>query len=45
MTRALVAPGLWLQNWTTQEPDDSMIEVGIRALTLVLPEEKGQDAW
>ena len=45
VTRVLVAPGLWLQNFTTFEPDDSMIEVGIRALQLVLPEEKGSDQW
>lgn len=45
VTRVLVAPGLWLQNFTTFEPDDSMIEVGIRALELVLPEEKGEDEW
>jgi len=44
-TRIVSAPGLWLQNWTTFEPDDSMIEVGIRAFTLVLPEEKGKDEW
>lgn len=44
-TRIMTAPGLWLQNWTTFEPDDSMIEVGIRAFTLVLPEEKGKDEW
>lgn len=44
-TRILTAPGLWLQNWTTQEPDDTMIEVGIRALSEVLPQEKGADAW
>lgn len=44
-TRIVTAPGLWLQNWTTFEPDDSMIEVGIRAFTLVLPEEKGKDEW
>ena len=44
-TRIMTAPGLWLQNWTTFEPDDSMIEVGIRAFTLVLPEEKGKDKW
>ena len=44
-TRIMTAPGMWLQNWTTFEPDDSMIEVGIRAFTLVLPEEKGKDAW
>ena len=45
VTRLLTAPGLWLQNWTTFEPDDSMIEVGIRSLELVLPSEKGKDAW
>ena len=45
LTRALSAPGMWLQNWTTFEPDDSMIEVGIKALELVLPEVKGEDAW
>ena len=44
-TRIMTAPGMWLQNWTTFEPDDSMIEVGIRAFTLVLPEEKGKDKW
>ncbi len=45
VTKILTAPGLWLQNFTTFEPDDSMIEVGIKALELVLPEEKGADAW
>jgi len=45
VTRILVAPGLWMQNFTTFEPDDSMIEVGIAALELVLPEEKGEDEW
>lgn len=43
--RVLRAPGLWMQNFTTFEPDDSMIEVGIRALQEVLPEEKGSDRW
>ena len=45
VTKLLTAPGLWLQNFTTFEPDDSMIEVGIKALELVLPEVKGEDAW
>ena len=45
LTRVMTAPGLWLQNYTTFEPDDSMIEVGIRSLELVLPSEKGKDAW
>ena len=45
VTRVLTAPGLWMQNFTTFEPDDAMIEVGIKALELVLPEEKGSDEW
>ncbi len=44
-TRILTAPGLWFQNFTTNEPDDSMIEVAIEALELVLPEEEGADQW
>ena len=45
ITRFFRAPGLWLQNLTTREPDDSMLEVGIQALEAVLPGEKGADAW
>lgn len=45
LTRVLSAPGMWLQNFTTFEPDDSMLEVAIEALKLVLPDEKGKDAW
>ena len=44
-TRILTAPGMWFQNFTTNEPDDSMIEVAIQALELVLPEEEGADQW
>ena len=44
-TRFLTAPGLWFQNFTTNEPDDGMIEVGIQALQAVLPEEEGADRW
>ena len=44
-TRALSAPGMWLQNFTTNEPDDSMIEVAISAVEAVLPEEEGTDRW
>ncbi len=43
--RAIRKPGVAIQRWTTFEPDDSMIEVGIEALKQVLPEEKGKDAW
>ena len=45
LTRILTAPGLALQNFTTREPDDSMIEVGIAAVKLVLPEKEGDDRW
>ncbi len=44
-TRLLTAPGMWFQNFTTNEPDDRMIEVGIAAVEAVLPEEEGQDRW
>ncbi len=45
LAQFLTAPGLWMQNFTTNEPDDGMIEVAIRSLELVLPSEKGKDAW
>ena len=44
-TRMLTAPGMWMQNLTTNEPDDSMIEIGIAAVEAVLPEEEGADRW
>ena len=44
-TRALSAPGMWMQNFTTNEPDDTMIEVAITAVEAVLPEEEGADRW
>ena len=44
-TRALSAPGMWMQHFTTNEPDDSMIEVGIAAVQAVLPEKEGSDRW
>ena len=45
LTRLLTAPGMWFQNFTTNEPDDSMIEVGIAALEAVIPENEGEDRW
>ena len=45
VTRVLSAPGMWMQNFTTFEPDDSMLEVAIHALKIVLPEKAGADAW
>ena len=44
-TRILSAPGMWFQNFTTNEPDDGMIEVGIEALKAVLPDKEGDDLW
>ena len=45
LSAILSAPGKWLQRITTNEPDDSMIECAIRAMELVIPEEKGADEW
>ena len=45
LSAILSAPGKWLQHMTTFEPDDGMIECAIRAMQLVIPEEKGSDEW
>ena len=45
LSAILSAPGKWLQRLTTNEPDDGMIECAIRAMELVIPEEKGSDEW
>jgi len=46
LTRAVSAPGLWLQHLTTNEPDDSQIEVAIASMAPVIPAKKGEeDAW
>ena len=42
VTRIISAPGLWMQRITTREPDDSMIEIAVAALTPCLPKE-GED--
>ena len=39
----LSKPGLWLQNLTTREPDDAMIEVGIASVEAVFDWKKFQD--
>ena len=44
-TRIITAPGMWFQNFTTNEPDDAMIEVGIAAVQAVLPKKEGEDLW
>jgi len=38
----LTAPGLWLQNITTQKPDDTQAEVAIRALEGAMALERRQ---
>ena len=44
-TRIVSAPGKALQNLTTAEPDDSMLEVAIEALKLVIPETREDAEW
>ncbi len=43
--RSVSKPGLWMQRFTTREPDDSMLEVAIAAVQAVLPENEGEDTW
>ena len=44
LVRLLSIPGMCIQKLTTGEPDDSKLEVAIKALEAVLPsEEKGED--
>ncbi|MBQ2830020.1 MAG: DUF1385 domain-containing protein [Oscillospiraceae bacterium] len=45
VTNFLAKPGMWLQRFTTNEPDDSMLEVAIEALRRVIPDERGKDEW
>lgn len=45
VTSLISAPGLWLQRLTTSEPDDSMIEVAIAAMTPVIPADANADNW
>lgn len=40
LTRIVSAPGMWLQRLTTKEPDDSQIEVAIRSIEAVIPENR-----
>lgn len=42
LTRIIAAPGLWAQRITTKEPDEYMIEVAIKAMKAVIPE-NGED--
>ncbi|MBR2954776.1 MAG: DUF1385 domain-containing protein [Ruminococcus sp.] len=44
-TKILSAPGLAMQRITTREPDDSMIEIAIAAMTPCIPQDKSEDIW
>ncbi len=44
LIRILSAPGLWLQNITTKEPDEKQIEIAIVALKSALPEEYPEES-
>lgn len=43
LTRIIAAPGMWLQRVTVHEPDDSMIECAIAAMSAVIPEDGSSD--
>lgn len=45
IVKLLSKPGLYLQRVTTKEPDDSMLEVAIAAMTSVLPTDGENDKW
>ena len=44
-TRAVSAPGLWLQHMTTNEPDDAQIEAAIAAMLPCIPQNEQDDRW
>lgn len=43
--RGLSKPGLWLQKFTTAEPDAPIVEVAIAAMQAVIPENADEDVW
>ncbi len=44
-TAILSAPGKWMQYITTNEPDDSQIEVAIASMKAVIPNDRNEDKW
>lgn len=44
LARAMVAPGMWMQHITTQEPGEEMIKTGIAAFNAVRTENPEDDA-
>lgn len=45
LTRIISAPGVWLQHFTTREPDESQIEVAIAAFKAVVPDDEEGAKW
>ena len=45
ISKIATAPGLFMQRFTTVEPDDYMIEVAIDAIKRVIPEGEDEDKW
>ena len=43
--KLMAKPGLWLQKFTTQEPDGPIVEVAIASMQAVIPENKEDDVW
>ena len=43
--RLFAKPGLWLQKFTTEEPDAPIVEVAIASMQAVIPENKEDDVW
>lgn len=44
-TKAISAPGLWIQRITTSEPDEAEIECAIAAMKAVIPEDGENEKW
>ena len=45
LCRLMSKPGLWLQKFTTDEPDGPIVEVAIASMQAVIPENKEDDVW
>lgn len=45
LTRFISAPGVWLQHFTTREPDEAQIEVAISAFKAVVPQNTEESKW
>ena len=43
--KLMAKPGLWLQKFTTDEPDAAIVEVAIASMQAVIPENKEDDVW